>query len=154
MLLIGPLGTNFSEILIGIQTFSFKKTHLKMSSAKWRPFCLGLNVLKLPHIHCNPFILHLFQERHDLFCKTQFVFTSLLTESFGSLFDHSQQVNLLSGAVCRALDSGKSYSSNTDGLLGKQDHIRGLKLSQHFNSCHVEFMSRSIKNIFAFYIVS
>ena len=45
-LLIGPRGTNFSEILIGIQTFSFKKMHLKMSSAKWRPFCLGLNVLR------------------------------------------------------------------------------------------------------------
>ena len=38
ILLIRPLGTNFSEILIGIQTFSFKKMHLKMSSAKWRPF--------------------------------------------------------------------------------------------------------------------
>ena len=38
ILLIGPLGTNFSEILIGIQTFSFKKMHLKMSSAKWRLF--------------------------------------------------------------------------------------------------------------------
>ena len=45
ILLIGPLGTNFTEILIGIQTFSFKKMHLKMSSAKWRPFSLGLNVL-------------------------------------------------------------------------------------------------------------
>ena len=45
ILLIGPLGTNFSENLIGIQTFSFKKMPLKMSSAKWRPFCLGLNVL-------------------------------------------------------------------------------------------------------------
>ena len=45
ILLIGPWGTNFSEILMGIQTFSFKKMHLKMSSAKWRPFCLGLNVL-------------------------------------------------------------------------------------------------------------
>ena len=43
--LIGPLGTNFSEILIGIQTFSFKKLHLKTSSAKWRLFCLGLNEL-------------------------------------------------------------------------------------------------------------
>ena len=41
--LIGPLGTNFSEILIGIQTFSFRKMHLKISSAKWRPFCLGRN---------------------------------------------------------------------------------------------------------------
>ena len=38
ILLIGPLGTNFIEILIGIQKFSFKKMHLKVSSAKWRPF--------------------------------------------------------------------------------------------------------------------
>ena len=43
ILLIGPLGTNFSEILIEIHTFSFKKLHLKMSSGKCRPFCLGLN---------------------------------------------------------------------------------------------------------------
>ena len=46
ILLIGPLGTNFSEILIEIHTFSFKKMHLKMLSGKWRPFCLGLNLLK------------------------------------------------------------------------------------------------------------
>ena len=45
ILLIEPWGTNFSEISIGIHTFSFKKIHLKMSCAKWRPFCLGLNVL-------------------------------------------------------------------------------------------------------------
>ena len=38
ILLIGPLGTNFSELLIGIQIFSFKNMHLKMSSAKWRRF--------------------------------------------------------------------------------------------------------------------
>ena len=42
---IEPLGTNFSEISIGIQTFSFKKMHLNMSSGKCRPFCLVLNVL-------------------------------------------------------------------------------------------------------------
>ena len=47
LLLIEPLGTNFSEISIGIQTFSFKKMHLNMSSAKWRPFWLGLNVLTI-----------------------------------------------------------------------------------------------------------
>ena len=45
MLLIGSLGTNFSEILAEIITFSLKKMYLKVSSAKWRPFCLGLNVL-------------------------------------------------------------------------------------------------------------
>ena len=47
ILSIRPLGTNFSEILIEIYTFSFKKIHLKMSSGKYRPFCLGLNVLML-----------------------------------------------------------------------------------------------------------
>ena len=47
ILLIGPLGTNFSEILIAIQSFSFKKTRLKMLSVKWQPFCLGLNVLNV-----------------------------------------------------------------------------------------------------------
>ena len=45
LLLIGPLGTNFSEILIEILIFSFKKMRLKVSSAKRWPFCLGLNVL-------------------------------------------------------------------------------------------------------------
>ena len=45
ILLIWTLVTNFSEILSEIHAFSFKKMHFKMSSAKWRPFCLGLNVL-------------------------------------------------------------------------------------------------------------
>ena len=31
-----------NEILLGIQTFSFNKMHLKLSSAKCRPFCSGL----------------------------------------------------------------------------------------------------------------
>ena len=46
LLLIGPLQTYFSENLIKIQQFSLTKMHVKMSSAKWRPSCLGLNVLK------------------------------------------------------------------------------------------------------------
>ena len=45
ILLIGPWGTNFSENLSDIHTFSFNKMHLKMLFGKWRPFCLGLNVL-------------------------------------------------------------------------------------------------------------
>ena len=54
--LIGPLGTNFNEILIEIWTFSFKKMHWKMSSGKWRPSCLCLNVLRVkdPGLRCNP----------------------------------------------------------------------------------------------------
>ena len=49
ILLFGPLGSNFSEILIEIDIFSFKKMHLKLPSAKWRPFWLGLNVLNGAH---------------------------------------------------------------------------------------------------------
>ena len=46
ILLIGLSGTNFSEILIEILTFSFKKMSFKVSSAKWRPFCLGQCVMQ------------------------------------------------------------------------------------------------------------
>ena len=56
ILLIGPLGTNFSKISIKIHTFSFKKMHLKMLSARWRPFCLSLNMLSF-HIHHRPSFL-------------------------------------------------------------------------------------------------
>ena len=57
ILLIGPLGTNFSEILIEILTFSSKKMRLKVSCVKQRPSCLGLNVLRyvqncVPIWHC------------------------------------------------------------------------------------------------------
>ena len=45
ILLIRPLGINFSEIVIGIELFSFTKMHLKLSFVKWPPLCLGLNVL-------------------------------------------------------------------------------------------------------------
>ena len=48
MLLIGPLGINFSEILSEVEIISFKKMHLKMSSAKWHLFRLSLNDLTLP----------------------------------------------------------------------------------------------------------
>ena len=44
ILLIWPSGTNVSEIFITVFISSFKKMLLKMSSVKWRPFCLGLIV--------------------------------------------------------------------------------------------------------------
>ena len=45
ILLIWTLGTNFNEILSEFHTFSCKKMYFKMSSAKWRALCPGLNVL-------------------------------------------------------------------------------------------------------------
>ena len=58
LLLMEPLGTNFSEISIGIQTFSFKKMHLNMSSPKWRPFFLGLNVLTVQFRTKNIYLMY------------------------------------------------------------------------------------------------
>ena len=45
LLSTGTLRTNFSEILLKIWRFSCTKIHLKMSSVKWRLFCLSLSVL-------------------------------------------------------------------------------------------------------------
>ena len=56
ILLIQTFGTNFSEILIQIHICSNKKMHLKMSSGKCWPFCLGLNVL-IDKILCKWYIL-------------------------------------------------------------------------------------------------
>ena len=53
ILLNGPLGTNISEILIETLTFSFKKMHLNVLSAKWRPFLFGLNVFKGVPYRCR-----------------------------------------------------------------------------------------------------
>ena len=63
LLSIGPLGTNFSEILSEIQKFWFTKKHLKMSSMKKQPFFPVEDVLKKngrnshrsydPTMHCS-----------------------------------------------------------------------------------------------------
>ena len=45
ILLIRTFRTHFSEIVSEIHTFTFKNMHFKMSSGKWWPSCLSLNVL-------------------------------------------------------------------------------------------------------------
>ena len=74
VLSIGNLETNFNEILNEIHTFSFKKMHLNTSSAKWRPFCLGLNML-------NPlisFILNRYHYDDVIMTTTVSLITSLM----------------------------------------------------------------------------
>ena len=46
LLLMGPFGAIVSEICIPMHQFSFLKMYSNMSSAKWSPSCLSLNVLK------------------------------------------------------------------------------------------------------------
>ena len=62
ILSIRTLGTNFSEILSEIHKFSFTKIHFKMSSGKWRPSCLGLNVLTCHQIYCGINFCHIDKE--------------------------------------------------------------------------------------------
>ena len=45
------LRKNFSDIFIKIQNFLFTKMHLKISSAKWRPFCPGEDKLAAPNTY-------------------------------------------------------------------------------------------------------
>ena len=66
ILLIGTLGANFSEILIECHSFSFKKMHMKMSSGKWRPSFLGLNVLT-NHYSVSAFYSYLAQKYMMIF---------------------------------------------------------------------------------------
>ena len=66
ILLIGPLGINFNEILIKINSVSFTEMHLKISSAKWCLFRLGLNQL-ITTINCIPHMLPVYQS-HVLHC--------------------------------------------------------------------------------------
>ena len=40
-----PIGRYFSEVLMEMKSFSFKKMREKISSAKYEPFCLGINML-------------------------------------------------------------------------------------------------------------
>ena len=60
ILFIEPWGTNFSEILIKIYTFSFKKMHLIVSSAKRRPFCLSLIVLRVNNVVLFTILCYIF----------------------------------------------------------------------------------------------
>ena len=77
LLLIGPLGTNLSEIIIEILAFSFRKMRLKVSSAKWRPFWLGLNVIyrhiyyEMSPMHMHIYIYHEMSPASlkDVFCS-------------------------------------------------------------------------------------
>ena len=82
------LGINFSGTLIEVHTLSFKKMHLKMSSGKWRPCCLGLNVLMW-----KPFIM-ISWRGHTCFLHLKFVLLSawiscwISSRVVGNLWSH------------------------------------------------------------------
>ena len=79
--------TYFSEILIKIQLFSLKKMYLKMSFAKWRPSCLGLNVLN----KCNQSIIHPQYLDSVGFARQLMLRYLFFIRMFIGLLDHTKQ---------------------------------------------------------------
>ena len=67
LLLIRTLGINFDEIWSKIYTFSFKQNYLKLSRAKWRQFCLDLNVLTYIAYICMRTHIRLTERNLELF---------------------------------------------------------------------------------------
>ena len=85
ILLIRPLWTNFSEFLVEILIFSFKKMRLKVSSAKRRPFCLGLYELSgRMNSDCSHIVFHSFgafnDKLHTMYQPHNVIITSLLRQ--------------------------------------------------------------------------
>ena len=80
-LLIGTLGTHFSEIFIEIHTSSLKKMLFKVTSVKWRPFCLGLSVLGVPVVYmyadCLMHLCLIFTKRNVKIALNMCQFTGL-----------------------------------------------------------------------------
>ena len=94
LLLIGFLGTNFSEIWIGILSISFKKMHSKMSSAK-----LGA-ILSRGAMSWH-LINHEFARSLFLFVSVLFIQSAMLCRSFvhtryncSFYLDYSQGTNM------------------------------------------------------------
>ena len=108
-LLIGPLGTQFSETLSEILTFTFKKMRLNVSSATFWPFFLGLNVLR-SYSQAITQDIYLVKNRIFLLCNGQIyrLFDKLIGNCLlRSLFlyirknDHwTQLLNMLKVHVC------------------------------------------------------
>ena len=74
IMLIGHLWTNFSAILIRIETFSFKKMHLKISSILSWPECIKCTIFHVAYMPCAylfailsefPHLLSLFRPLHS-----------------------------------------------------------------------------------------
>ena len=103
ILLIEPLGTNFNEIFIQILTFSFKKMRLKVSSAKRRPFCLGLNVLmhwsycslERSHRYVFQIIQHIKHTMLPLSCLSRACWSFQLSTLSNHLHDCVKNVSIL-----------------------------------------------------------
>ena len=153
ILLIGPLGTNFSEILIKIHTFSLKKIHLKMSSGTCRPFCLVLNVLKLIYRgldECRLFKIKLNPSTEILLNSKNTMLASSTETNNASLCSHNA-INL----QCVSPDGTKRYIMNKASTYWSGSMVQRIGPYGRWNFLiFIEFVPRSIKSRTPFWMTS
>ena len=117
-MLIGPLGTKFNETFIEIHTFSFKKIHLKMSSGKWRPFCLDLKVIKSESgsplfLMCSLCSLFPFDHYSDVIMDTVASQITSLTIVYSTVYSDADQRKHESSASLSLVYRGPLNSPHT-----------------------------------------
>ena len=144
LLLIGPLGTNFSEILIEICIFSFMKMHLKMFSGKSWPFCLCLNEVK-GALSFFVFVFYSFFLKSIVICRTCVIYAREDNSNVLVMITRLRWITstLLSAAEKRPLKLITHSFVQTiplpeqERLLGTillcQDRLQGKKTTQDVN---------------------
>ena len=111
---IGPLETNCSEILIKICISSWNKMHLKMPSGNWRPFFLGLNVLKIcPTMYYS---LHIRDKPTFLIFFKVCMITKMVRATLNFELDH---IRLASGAKLFSMDGWNTGWCHHKFLISK-----------------------------------
>ena len=141
ILLIGPLGRNFNEILIEIHTFSFNKTQSKMSSAKRPPFCLGLNVFSIQRLWND-------KKTHTQNKKHTFSPLALPPGKYGSIHDDATRQLYLIYNISKvrselSWDILVDIPDNTDWLMGICVTSRGtFKSMGDYLKCHAPHLAK------------
>ena len=142
IVLIGPLGRNFNEILIEIHTFSFNKTQSKMSSAKRPPFCLGLNVLSIQRLWNDKKHTHKTKQKHT------FSPLALPPRKYGSIHDDATRqlylvYNISKVRSEQSWDIVVDIPDNTDWLMGVCVTSRGtFKSMGDYLKCHAPHLAK------------
>ena len=111
---MGPLRTNFSEILSKIQNFSFTKLHLKITSVKWWSFCPGEGELKYMWFIC----MHSSCLLHWHWCDCMIVQTYTHPCAIEGMLKNKDWISLqLNSTKCKSFAHFLEYMANNGGLL-------------------------------------
>ena len=142
ILLIGPLGTNISEILIEIHIFSFGEMHLKMSSAKWRLFRPGLNVLKWSY-ETEAFLIKMF-----LLPAREIKWIDLWEDKTNGNWDTAKVINGIPkpNEIRMVM---KLISARMTQLMGDSVHTLWLFRKHEYIGYYISFISLSLTLHFA-----